>query len=166
LHDVKFKVITVVIDKLEHLQKYSRWHYEPYHYCLANIVERYILFLEADKSTGDVLAESRGGKEDMRLKKSFARLFSSGTDWIAADRFISTLTSKQLKVKPKSSNIAALQIADLIAHPSRQEILKNNSKIEYGIEKFGNKIIQILIDSKYDRSSKGKIDGYGRKFLP
>ncbi len=164
--DIDFKVITIVIDKLEHLNRYSRWHYEPYHYCLANLTERYIRFLEGGGSVGDVMAESRGGREDRRLKDSFLRLFNRGTDYVAQDRFTKVLTSKQLKIKPKSSNIAALQIADLIAHPSRQEILSKNKKIIYSQEKFGQKIIKILNDSKYDRSPAGKIDGYGRKLLP
>ncbi len=30
----KFVVITAVIDKQEHLNRYTRWRYEPYHYCL------------------------------------------------------------------------------------------------------------------------------------
>ena len=166
LEDVDYSVITVVIDKFEHLQKYTVWRYEPYHYCLANLLERFIKYLENRDSVGDVLAESRGGKEDKKLKKAFAYLYNHGTDFVLGDRFQKRLTSKELKVKPKMANIAALQLADLIAHPSRQEILSINDKITYSQENFGNKIIELLNRLKYDRSPSGKIDGFGRKLLP
>ena len=47
---------------------YRTWRYDPYHYCLAVMLERYVLFLERTKGIGDIMAESRGGKEDNRLK--------------------------------------------------------------------------------------------------
>jgi hypothetical protein len=166
LRDINFKVVSVVIDKLEHKQKYSVWRHDPYHYCLEVLMERFVLFLEGTDSMGDAMAESRGGKADRRLKDSFLRLYKFGTDWINADRFKHRLTSKQLKVKPKVSNIAALQLADLIAHPSRQEILHKHGKIVYKPERFGNHIIKILNESKYDRGPNGKIEGFGRKMLP
>lgn len=31
-----FKVITVVIDKLDHLTRYRVWRHDPYHYCLVD----------------------------------------------------------------------------------------------------------------------------------
>jgi hypothetical protein len=64
------------------------------------------------------MAESGGGKEDKRLEASFPKLWKEGTEYISPERFHSVLTSKQLKVKPKSNNISGLQIVDIIAHPS------------------------------------------------
>jgi hypothetical protein len=34
LGELDYIVITAVIDKLEHLNRYRRWSYDPYHYCL------------------------------------------------------------------------------------------------------------------------------------
>jgi hypothetical protein len=31
---------TVLIDKHEHVRRYSVWHYNPYHYCMRALVER------------------------------------------------------------------------------------------------------------------------------
>ena len=42
-----------------------------YHYCLALLLERFTFFLEQKQVRGDVMAESRGGKEDKRLKLHF-----------------------------------------------------------------------------------------------
>jgi hypothetical protein len=75
------------------------------------------------------------------------------------------LTSKELKVKPKSADIRGLQFADLIAHPSYRYIIEKN----FGIENkapFGRKIIELLKNKKYYRSKGGTVDGYGIKILP
>jgi hypothetical protein len=89
-----------------------------------------------------------------------------GTEFVNGERFSGCLTSKQLKVKPKTNNIAGLQIADLLAHPSQRYGLKSQKKIADEREVFGDKIAAILVRSKYYRSSAGKIDGYGIKVLP
>lgn len=154
-------VITVCIDKKRHKETYNIWRYDPYHYCLAVLMERFVLYLKRNNLKGDVMAESRGGKEDMRLKKSFSNLIEKGTDFISPEIFNDVLTSKELKIKPKTANISGLQLADLIAHPSRFEILKENRFIEKAIPPFTSKIIGIL-QNKYDKE-KDKI--YGRKMI-
>ena len=70
-------------------------------------------------------------------------------------------TSKQLKVKQKSNNISGLQLADLIAHPSRNEILAENNLLEKEIAPFGNKIIQILAAKYYQCGERI----FGKKLL-
>ena len=75
------------------------------------------------------------------------------------------LTSSQLKVKPKSANIAGLQFADLIAHPSFRATLVRKQKKSLP-DNFGGRIAGIIEESKYYRSSSGVIDGWGRKWLP
>ena len=75
-------------------------------------------WLQKMMAEGDVIAESRGKQDDQRLKASFERIYVSGSDFVESDVFTSHLTSRQLKVKTKRTNIAGLQLADLIAHPS------------------------------------------------
>lgn len=103
LSRTEYTVISVCLDKKAHRDTYQVWRYDPYHYCLALLLERYTFFLEQKQMRGDVMAESRGGKEDMRLKKSFSLLWQEGTDYIDPHRFQSVFTSKQLKVKPKKT---------------------------------------------------------------
>ncbi len=165
LRELDYVVITTVIDKLEHKHRYDVWRYDPYHYCLSVLVERYVLWLEARQAVGDVMAESRGGKEDRRLKASFERLYNEGTDHVPPVKFARYLTSKQLKVKPKSNNIAGLQLADIIAHPSFKATQARRSNRPLPVN-FGGLIAQILEEKKYYRSLTGKIDGWGRKWLP
>jgi len=157
----EYIVITVCLDKKKHKETYTTWRYDPYHYCLAVLLERFIFFLNRMNSQGDVMAESRGGKEDVRLKSSFARLWKDGTEYLAPDYFQKALTSRQLKVKPKTNNISGLQLADLIAHPSRNEILKEQGFLGKEFSLFVREVIKIL-QKKYDQH-EGRM--FGKKFL-
>ena len=160
----EYTVITVVIDKQELNLKYEKsWKYEPYHYCLAVLLERYALFLKRNNFVGDVMAESRGGKEDTRLKKSFKKLYDDGTDFIDSTTFQKYLTSCELKIKPKKNNIAGLQLCDLLAHPSRREILLENNKMSDNRKDLMAEKICKILETKYDKVS-GKV--YGKKLLP
>ncbi len=163
----EYIVISVVIDKKLHRDQYQVWRYHPYHYCLAVLIERFVLFLHYNDSRGDVMVESRGGNEDNKLKASYRRLFEEGTDNVPVERWQECLTSRELKVKPKSANIVGLQLSDLIAHSSRREILLEHQAITDTRDIFGDKICNILRQSKYYRSKKtGQIEGYGKKMLP
>lgn len=161
LADWKYSVITVCIDKKTHKDKYTVWQYDPYHYCLKVLLERYVLFLDRMSAEGDAIAESRGGKDDLRLKATYRRLMESGTEYISADKMHNTITSRELKVKPKTNNIAGLQLADLIAHSSRNQILAEKGLFKGELAPFSKSIIDIL-QTKYDRWH-GNI--YGKKFL-
>jgi len=157
----QYTVITVCLDKKKHRDIYSAWRYDPYHYCLAVLLERFNFWLNRENSTGDVMAESRGGKEDIRLKDSFHRLWKQGTDFVVPEKFQKTLTSRQLKVKPKSANVSGLQLADIIAHPSRAEILDSEGLLGRPLASFSKKVIDLLQD-KYDRRGE-RI--FGKKFI-
>lgn len=167
LRQLEYTVVTVVIDKLEHRQKYTVWRHDPYHYCLEVMLERFVMFLEGCNAVGDCMAESRGGKDDLRLKASYARLWREGSSFIDATRFHQRLTSRELKVKPKWKNVAGLQLADMLAHPSRQQVLVQTEKIPKPLKKtFGDEIVEILNQSKYYRGTMGQIWGFGKKMLP
>ncbi len=162
-----YRVITVVIDKYAHKEKYTKWQFHPYHYCLSVMLERYVLFLHYGNNTGDVMVESRGGVEDRKLKESFERLYRNGNENISREIWQAHLTSSKLKVCQKKANICGLQLADLIAHPSRREILLDNHLINDERDIFGDKITQILRESKYHRNYKtGEVERYGKKLLP
>jgi hypothetical protein len=157
----QYTVITVCLDKRKHKETYATWRYDPYHYCLAVLLERFAYFLGREESRGDVMAESRGGKEDLRLKRSFARLWEQGTPFVEPAQFQERFTSGQLKVKTKTNNIAGLQLCDLLAHSSRHEILWENRLVERPPAAFATKIIHIL-QGKYDQRGQRML---GKKLL-
>lgn len=165
LTELEYSVVTVVIDKQEQLDRYEVWQHDPYHYAMQVLLERYVMWLEGRGARGDVLAESRGGREDQRLMRAFERIWAQGTDYMYEQRFKAALTSKELKVKLKANNIAGLQLADLVAYPSRQDLLQARRN-ETPAPTFGARIVKILRSTKYLRSATGRIDGWGTKWLP
>ncbi|MDP2061117.1 MAG: DUF3800 domain-containing protein, partial [Flavobacteriaceae bacterium] len=160
----KFKSITVLIDKLEHQNKYSTWRYDPYHYCMAIILERYYLRLKDVGCVGDMMFESRGGKEDLRLKESFRKIYEHGTDWVNASNLQNTITSKELKIKPKLANIAGLQVADLVAYPLYRYAMKYYKLKDDGRVTFNEQLMEVLKPKIL--KDENKLDGYGLKKLP
>jgi hypothetical protein len=160
----KFKSITVLIDKLEHQNKYTTWRYDPYHYCMAIILERYYLRLKDVGCVGDMMFESRGGKEDLRLKESFRKIYEHGTDWVNAANLQDTITSKELKIKPKSANIAGLQVADLVAYPLYRYAMKYYKLKDDGRVTFNEQLMEVLKPKIL--KGENKLDGYGLKKLP
>jgi len=157
----EYKVLTVCLDKKNHKETYTTWRYDPYHYCLAVLLERYFFLLNRLGTVGDVMAESRGGKEDRRLKASFQRLWEKGTEYRTPEEFQKVLTSSQLKIKSKSNNVCGLQLADLIAHPSRNEILSERGFLKRELAPFSQRVVEIL-QAKYDRQGNRV---FGKKFL-
>ena len=161
LRQWEYTVITVCLDKKKHRDTYVTWRYDPYHYCLAILLERFNFWLNRHNAQGDTMAESRGGKEDRRLKDSFHRLWEQGTDFVVPEQFQRSFTSRQLKVKPKTANVSGLQLADIIAHPSRAEILDEEGFLGRPLAPFAKRIIEIL-QQKYDQQG-GRV--FGKKFL-
>ncbi|NMB65159.1 MAG: DUF3800 domain-containing protein, partial [Spirochaetes bacterium] len=149
--ETDFTAISVVIDKLAHLDTYHSFQKHPYYYCLAIIVERYVRFLEKIEAKGDVMIEARNKNKDRELKNNFEEFFRNGTEFISSTRIQKIFTSKTIKIKPKTKNIYGLQLADVVAYPSyvgmKSQKLKTDAPANYG-----GKIFKILSDEKYYRA--------------
>ncbi len=165
IRDSVFTALAALIDKQAHIDKYQVWQYQPYHYCLAVMVERYVMWLKEQNGRGDVMAEWRGITPNMRLERSYSRLYQKGTDNVTAREMQTYLSSAQLKLEKKEANIAGLQLADLVAHPTRTHLVCELRK-EKMRAPFGQEVVKILLEQKYRRSSAGVIEGFGVKKLP
>jgi len=44
-----YTVVSVCIDKKNHKDKYLVWRYDPYHYCLVILLERFMFFFETKR---------------------------------------------------------------------------------------------------------------------
>lgn len=130
LASATYRVFTVVIDKKEHKQKYTVWRFHPYHYCLTVLLERYVQWLNRTNQTGDVMAESRGKKENMQLERAYQYIYRNGSDHVPDKLFQQRLTSRELKIQPKPANIAGLQMADVIANPSCRYLICEKTGVE------------------------------------
>lgn len=165
IKEQEYRIITVVIDKRTHVERYGEAAYHPYHYCLTILLERYCGFLNFSDARGDVMAESRGGMEDRQLKEAYRLTYKVGSQWRGLGYFQKALSSQEIKLKPKIANIAGLQLADLLAYPSKQEILIVEQRIGDPGDNFSQQICQ-CIQTRYNQQvHEGRIWGYGKIFL-
>lgn len=161
----EFKLVVVVIDKLEFKLRYPD-PFHPYHTALGFMLQWFCGYLNHVNRQGDVMAESRGGREDSLLKNAYDHIYVHGDMHNRATFFQRVLTSKQLKLKKKSANIAGLQLADLLAYPARQDVLVEHERIADPGDIFGTRLIQ-AVRMKYNRHLyEGRIEGYGKVLFP
>lgn len=158
-------IVAVVIDKHEHGTTRYRDLGHPYHCALHVMIERYCGYLKLLGKTGDIMAESRGGKEDMALKGVYREVYEKGTRYLRREDCGLTLSSCEIKIKPKHNGVHGLQLADLLAHPLTRDVLVAYNRIgDHGSE-FSCKIAKIA-ESKYNRQTcNGRIKGYGQILL-
>jgi hypothetical protein len=162
--ELDFKIITVLIDK-QWMLRQGHWnHQHPYHYLMEVMVEKYTQLLERFDSFGDIMPEARQGKPDKSLQTAFEEVRFYGTRYCDSDRICFRIPSKNLKFRKKKDNISGLQLCDLLAHPSHFNIreLEGHS---VNVGPFARRIITILNENKYDRSTHGRIRGYGTKYF-
>jgi hypothetical protein len=160
-----FSVINVVLDKKAHTTQYKH-PINPYEYCLAAMLERYCGWLKMKSNFGDVLAESRGGREDRQLKATYKRIFHDGTNQRKADFFNNVLTSHEIKIKPKIVNIAGLQIADILAYPLKEKIFyEKGIRTDNFIGTFSERVYEAVKDKLNKQLWTGRVKGYGEIFI-
>jgi len=161
----EYSVITALIDKQEMMQKTYWRQRHPYHFGMSIIVEKYAQFLERQNDIGDIMPEGRKGKKDLQLQLEFEQIWNNGTVYVSRQRIQKAIPGHNLKFRYKSDNIAGLQLCDLLAHPSHMTIRElRGHDVELG--KFARRVSAILMQSKYDRSNQGRVQGYGIKYFP
>lgn len=165
ISDANYTVVTALVDKLAMTQQAHWQQQHPYHYLAEIMVEKYAQFLERQNDIGDIMPEARQGKKDRELQAQFERVRANGSRFVNADRIQSVIRASKLKFRTKRDNIAGLQLCDLLAHPSHMYVRDvNNHPVQLG--PFAIRVRDILVARKYDRSARGRIDGYGIKLCP
>lgn len=162
-----FLVFAVVIDKALLHKLYGDTAAHPYHLGLGFLLQRFAGYLNHINRIGDVLAEARGGKEDHLLEESYTRVYEHGI-WsvTSSEYFRSALSSRQLKFREKKANIAGLQMADLLGHPTKMWVLHRYGLIKDKPTDFAVKLMGI-VESKFNKQLyTNKLDGYGFRVYP
>lgn len=157
-----YQVVTVCLDKQAFIASGLAGDNDPYHYCLDALVETYGDWLLRRNDRGDVMAEARRGKDDIRLKKHYRALQIHGAKSISPTELQRVLTSRELKVRTKEANISGLQVADLLAHPSRNGILDERKLLGRLLGTYAARISAVLAQ-KYCCDGDGRM---GKRFLP
>ncbi|MEX0596929.1 MAG: DUF3800 domain-containing protein [Candidatus Paceibacterota bacterium] len=163
IESLNFIICAVVLDKTDNLEKYDESAFHPYHYCLNVLLERYVFFLEENNFKGDVMAESRGKREDRELREAYKNFYEDGTYYRDSSVIQHFLTSKKIKIKKKEHNIAGLELADLLALATKLDTLKAYGILDKLSENFCKEVID-KIQLKYRRNGDSVI-GYGKKLL-
>lgn len=154
-----FRVVAVVIDKLALREGYGEAAAHPYHLGLGFMLQRFAGYLNHVNRCGDVMAESRGGAEDRLLKESYGRVYERGVWMTPAQAFQAALTSCQLKLKNKAANISGLQLADLLGHPVKQWVLREQGHLEVELAPFAARLLEVVKPKLNCHLYTGKIEG-------
>lgn len=143
-----YRLIGSFIRKQRHKDRYGDWAAHPYELALTFALERLLLLLESEEQSDiQIVAESRGKREDDELRLSFLQVINDGTDYVSSERF------KQIRFhldfRKKGSNLIGTQIADLAAYPIARYIIdkdKDNPAYEIVRKKFykGSGLVQGL----------------------
>jgi hypothetical protein len=83
-----------------------------------------------------------------------------------AHTFQSALTSRELKLKPKSANISGLQLADLLGHPLKQWILRQNGLLGGDAAPFADRLTVIARTKLNRHLYSSEVEGYGYLLFP
>lgn len=164
-YEAEYKVITALIGKKAMLKKEAWNNKHPYHYLMEVLVEKYARFLERMDDIGDIMPEGRMGKKDERLQSAYIGVRARGTYYVSRDRIQRRIPSSHLKFRYKRDNVAGLQLADLLAHPSHM-IIRERMGHAVKLGSYCCAVKNLLMKEKYDRSNGGNIIGYGMKWLP
>lgn len=147
IDNAKFTVISCVIDKLKHKEKYETPD-NPYELSMRVCIDKFRDFLK-DKGVDSnvlnhIIVEKRGKNEDDDLELEFRR--------ICEDKRYNL----KLRMASKQTNCAGLQIADLIARPIGLKIMRPE-QANRGFE---------IVAKKLRTGMSGSYLDYGLKTLP
>ncbi|HEV2856648.1 MAG TPA: DUF3800 domain-containing protein [Thermoanaerobaculia bacterium] len=164
VREASFCTTCVVIDKATYRTKAYRELFHPYHYCIAVLVERYVGWLNHFGGEGDVVAESRGRSEDHELLDAFELALQNGTRFREPQSFQQVLTSTKIKLKKKEHTVPGLELADLLAHPFKREMVAER-RGEQPPEDFGSALLNAARAKMNCHPSTGHVMGYGKVWL-
>lgn len=119
LDEIDFKIISCVIKKPAHIEKYGLSAVDPYLLSFNILLDEFIA--ELGDEQGKIIAEKRSDNLDNQLELAWLNLKINGTEKIKGSEIKEKIES--LSMIPKSANDAGLQIADIVANPIGRHIL-------------------------------------------
>ena len=113
-----------------------------------------------------MVIEARGKGCDKRVKAAFERIFERGTGHLDSSVIQQHLTSREIKLATKLDHCPAMQMVDLLAHPSARAMRYERLGL-IKPDDFGSRIVEILERWKYARHPRTHLKiGWGKKWLP
>jgi hypothetical protein len=161
----QYHVITVCVDKVAFYNQYANWRGSFYELLVGNAIERYFYFLRGRGGTGDVMAEATNSALDEQLRNMYRRFYNDRTEHIPGRSLRATLSSREIKIKSKRSDVQGLQFADLLASTcfSHCKRIYANGP-DYN--PFAMRVADLIERQKFYRDRNGNSHGYGRVWRP
>lgn len=153
MRELEYRVVACAIRKDEHLARYGMAALDPYLMSLDILVERFCMDVGDVEDGGVIVAERRGPTLDHELELAWLNLKIQGTRFMQARQVERRIQS--LNLKSKAANSAGLQLADLVVTPIGRKVLGKPVKEDYEI-----------VESRFRRSPRGRVEGYGLVVLP
>lgn len=153
MNELEYTVVACAIRKDYHLARYGLAALDPYLLSLDVLVERFCMEVGNVEDGGLIVAERRDPTLDHELELAWLNLKIQGTRYLQAKQIEGRILG--LNLRDKNNNLAGLQLADLVVTPIGRKILGKTVKEDYRI-----------VESKFRRSHKGKVEGYGLVVLP
>ncbi len=149
-----FTLLSCIIDKKRHKDKYGTLALDPYNISLEVVIERFVRYLSDVNDRGIIVAESRGGQLDNELDVAFLKIKVKGTNFLKPKDIRDKI--ENFLIRKKGENVPGLQLVDTVVTPiGRRYANKKNYYLDYE-----------LIKSRFRKSSCGKYKGYGLVMLP
>ncbi|MBI5149820.1 MAG: DUF3800 domain-containing protein [Candidatus Omnitrophica bacterium] len=149
-----FILMSCIIDKKKHKEKYKTLAIDPYTLSLEIVVERFVKLLEKQNERGVIVAESRGQQLDNELNLAFLDLKIRGTSFLRPKNIVDRIEG--FFIRKKEENVAGLQLVDSLVTPiGRKFCNRKNVYLNYDV-----------IKSKFRKADCGKYRGYGLIILP
>ena len=137
LSRIDFKSFVGCIDKPHYLREYGTrpidrfLPQDPHLVAFSFVIERFVTFLEQNRSTGRVIYEHRDPWRNAYLQWEYAHMHVSGTQYLRSSQFNKVLTS-WVEFVPKKKRLVGLELADLIVGPtSRRVAAPDTAMIEW-----------------------------------
>ena len=153
MRNLSYSVVACVVHKNEYLSRYGVVPIDPYLFSLGVLIEIFCFDIGNRGEGGVVVAERREPTLDRSLELAWSNLKARGTR-----RFQGRIVEERissLNLRDKKDNIAGLQLADLVVSPIGRHILGKPAREDWEI-----------VNSKFRRSTRGRVDRYGLVILP
>jgi hypothetical protein len=148
-----YTVVACAIRNGEHLAQYGVAALDPYMLSLDVLVERFCFDIGDIRAGGVIVAEKRDPNLARELELAWLNLKIRGTRYIRARDIDNRVVG--LNLRAKDDNVAGLQLADLVVSPIGRHLLSKPDKEDWRI-----------VETKFRRSSHGRVEGYGLVVLP
>ena len=127
LASIEFKSFVGSIDKPRYLREYGTrpidryLPQDPHLVAFSFVIERFVNFLEQNKSTGRVIYEHRDPWRNAYMQWEYVRMHVSGTRYLRSSQFNRVLPC-WIEFVPKSERLVGLELADLIVGPTIRKV--------------------------------------------